>query len=86
MPVDDLNTIYSKTLKISSNDSWQNFNIKIDNTVIKLSFFQIVFEVVQGSAKVLNIKKTRKTREQLISKGDYKTGRIFLFPSRWAYN
>ena len=82
MPVDDLNTIYSKTLKISSNDSWQNFNIKIDNT----SFFQIVFEVVQGSAKVLNIKKTRKTREQLISEGDYKTGKIFLFPSRWAYN
>ena len=86
MPVDYLNTIYSKTLKISSNDSWQNFNIKIDNTVIKLSFFQIVFEVVHGSAKVLNIKKTRKTREQLISEGDYKTGRIFLFSSRWAYN
>ena len=84
--MDYLNTIYSKTLKISSNDSWQNFNIKIDNTVIKLSFFQIVFEVAQGSAKVLNIKKTRKTREQLISEGDYKTGRIFLFPSRWAYN
>ena len=38
MPVDDLITIYTKTLKISSNDIWQDFNMKIDNTVIKLLF------------------------------------------------
>ena len=44
---------------------WQYFNIKIDNTVIKYCsaiFPNFVFEVVQGSARVLNIEKTRKTR------------------------
>ena len=46
-----------------------------------------MFEAVQGSARVFNIKKTRKTRGRLISGGGVLiTGWIFLFPSRWAYN
>ena len=81
MPVDDVNTIYSKTLKISSNDIWQDFNIKIDNTVIKFCstiFPNFVFEVVQSSVRVLNIKKTRKTRRELISRGAYNRMNIFV--------
>ena len=57
MPLDDMKAIYSKTLKISSDDIWQDFSIMINNTVIKLFFrnlFNSVFEVVQGSAKKTN--------------------------------
>ena len=69
IPVDDMNTIYSKTLKISS-DILQDFNLKIDKTVISCCcaiFSNFVFVVVQGSARVLNIKKTRKTRGGLMA-------------------
>ena len=31
MPVDEMNTNFSKTLKISSNDIWENLYIKTDN-------------------------------------------------------
>ena len=47
----------------------------VENAVMRYaSVFRIespnfVFEVVQGSARVLNIKKTRKTRRGLISGG-----------------
>ena len=44
-----------------------------------------MFEVVQGSSRVLNIKETRKTRGVLISGGALITG-FFLFSSGWAYN
>ena len=54
-----------------------------------------MFEVVQGSARVHNIKKTRKTRGEAIIRGSGGSGGgggaynrmiFFLFPSRWAYN
>ena len=38
-----------------------------------------MFEVVQGSARVLNIKKTRKTRRELISGGDLQPDEFFRF-------
>ena len=42
-------------------------------------FPNFVFEVVQGSARVLNIKKTRKTRGGLISGGDLSPDEFFRF-------
>ena len=52
-----------------------------------------MFEVVQGSARVHNIKKRRKTRGEAIIRegggggggGAYNRMIFFLFPSRWAY-
>ena len=80
--VDARFTIYSKTLKISS-DIWQDFNIKVNNTVIKTYsstiFPNFVFDVVQGFARVLNIKKTTKTIGGLISR---QTNRMNFFVSK----
>ena len=45
-----------------------------------------MFEIVQGSVKVLNIKKTRNTRGWLISGVGAYNWMNFYVPSRWAYN
>ena len=45
-----------------------------------------MFELVQCSVAVLNIKKTRKVRGGLYPGGVLISGCIFLFTGKWAYN
>ena len=59
----------------------------VSNKVIVPQFFLIifVFEVVKGSVRVLDMKKTRKTRGRLISrgKGGGAYNQMTFFVSKW---